>query len=74
MADLRRLGFDCVQGGPVDLLVWHRGERWVVALEVKGKHGSMTALQTDLLARGFPMAIVRDLNETLAAIDAARRE
>jgi hypothetical protein len=70
VADLRRLGYEVEHGGPVDLLVWKPGQRWLLAIEVKNKGGAMTPTQTALLARGFPLAVVRNLEEALRAIDA----
>lgn len=70
VADLIAAGYEVERGGPVDLLVWRRGWDFVMAVEVKGEKGHLTATQTDLIARRFPMVVARDAKEALKALDA----
>jgi hypothetical protein len=67
---LRQIGADYVMLDPFDLLVLFRGR--LIMLDCKTKEGRPTALQKDLIARGWPLRFVITEEDTLAALGVGR--
>lgn len=68
MRALGKVGAQYIILDAFDLLVLFRGR--TVMLEVKTKTGRLTDSQKELIARGWPLVIVRSPDEALKAIGA----
>ena len=68
IAALRTVGAQVIQCDAFDLLVIHRGH--VHMLECKTGKEPLTARQERLLADGWPLHIVRDVEQALRAVGA----
>ena len=53
-----------VGGGVPDLLIWRPGKR-IRLIEVKAEHGALTDDQQTFLMEGWPVTIVRSVEEAL---------
>jgi hypothetical protein len=51
-------------GGCPDLLIWRR-DRGLELVEVKGKTGTLTPDQQDFIAKGWPVRVVRSLEDVV---------
>ena len=63
---LRQVGADYVLLDPFDVLVWFRGQLFM--LDCKTATGRATKHQRELIARGWPLRFVVTEAETLKAI------
>ena len=69
---LRDAGFLVSEGGWIcDLIVYDPNEDRTHLLEVKGPKGKLTPLQTGAIEQGWPIRVVRSVEEAFEAGDPA---
>ena len=69
---LRNAGYLVSEGGWIcDLIVYDRSEDRTHLLEVKGPKGKLTPLQEGAIEQGWPIRVVRSVEDALNAVDTA---
>lgn len=69
---LRDAGYLVTEAGWIaDLLVWDANRERMFLLEVKAAKGKLTPLQEDAIAMGWPIRIVRSVEDAFNAVDTA---